>query len=59
MNGYKAFYNGKTTEIYAETSLEARDKAVAHWKVKPKKAHMVTVILAEKNGETVTHLPLF
>jgi hypothetical protein len=58
MNGYKAFYKGKETEVYAATSLAARDKAAEFWKVKPKDAYKVTVILCEKNGEQVVHKPL-
>jgi hypothetical protein len=55
MNGYKAFYSGKEIEVYAETLLAAKQKAVAAFKVRPKKAHMVSVVLCEKDGETVTH----
>ena len=55
MNGYKAFYAGKAIELYAETLLAAKVKAVAAFKVRPKKAHMVSVVLCEKAGETVTH----
>jgi hypothetical protein len=58
MNGYKAFYNGKETEVWADTSLQARDKAVAFWKVKPMYAYKVTVVLCEKKGEQVVHRPL-
>lgn len=53
MNGYKAFYRGKTLEIFAETSLAARDDAAK--KFKAKKAHEVSVVLCEKGGEQVTH----
>jgi len=55
MNGYKAFYSGKVIEIYAETLLAAKQKAVAAFKVTRKKEHMVSVVLCEKNGETATH----
>jgi hypothetical protein len=55
MNGFKAFYGGKEIEIYAETALAAKQKAVAAFKVSPKKQHMVSIVLCEKNGETVTH----
>jgi len=57
MNGYKAFYGGKSIEIYAERLIEAKEKAVAAFKVKPKKAHMVSVVLCEKGGEVVVHNP--
>ena len=55
MNGYKAFYNGKSIEIYAETLFAAKTKAVAEFKVRPKKQHMISIVLCEKDGETVTH----
>jgi hypothetical protein len=57
MNGYKAFYNGKEIEIYAERLIEAKEKAVAAFKVSRKKQHMVSVVLCEKNGEVVSHSP--
>lgn len=53
MNGYIAFYKGKRLEVHAETQMEARTKAVTHFKAK--KAWDVTVVLAEKNGTQVTH----
>ena len=53
MNGYKAFYKGKSLEVHAETSLEARDKAAGMFKAK--KAYDVSVVLCEKGGEQVTH----
>jgi hypothetical protein len=55
MNGYKAFYGGKSIEIYATTSYEAWKLAVEKFKAPKKKAHMVTVVLCEKDGVTVTH----
>lgn len=55
MNGYIAFYNGKQIELHADTLFAAKTKAVAAFKVSAKKAHMVSVVLAEKDGETVTH----
>ena len=55
MNGYKAFYSGKEIEVYAETLYAAKLKAVAAFKASPKKAHMISVVLCEKDGETVTH----
>ncbi len=59
MNGYKAFYRGKTSDVYAETSFAAQKKAAEQFKAK--KSYEVTVILCEKNtdgsqaGEQVTH----
>lgn len=55
MNGYKAFYNGKEADIYAETLLEAKEKAVAKFKPPKSKRHMVSVVLCEKDGETILH----
>lgn len=61
VNGYVAFWNGRQTEVYAETSLKARDKAVEEFqkrsRAKKVKPYEVTVILAEKDGEPVTHDP--
>jgi hypothetical protein len=53
MNGYIAFYRGKRTEVYANSSYEAQQKAAAYFKAK--KAYEVDVYLAEKDGKTVVH----
>jgi alkyl hydroperoxide reductase subunit AhpF len=53
MNGYKAFWKGKETEVYAKTSYEAQKIAAKHFKAK--KAYDVTVVLCEKAGEQITH----
>lgn len=55
MNGYKAFYRGKAIEVYAATSLQARDLAAAQFKAR--KAYDVTVVLCEIDGATVSHMP--
>ncbi len=55
MNGYVAFHKGRRTEIQADTSYAAQQKAAAFFKVPSKKAYEVTVMLAEKNGAQVTH----
>ena len=55
MNGYVAIYRKKRTEVMAETSYEAQQKAAKFFKAR--KAHEVIVVLAEKNGKQVTHLP--
>ncbi|KVP17272.1 hypothetical protein [Burkholderia ubonensis] len=55
MYGYIAFYKGRRTEVHADTSLAARGKAAAIFKVPKKKEHEVTVMLAEKDGQPVTH----
>lgn len=53
MNGYISFYNGKRREDYANSLLEARDKAAKAFGVKPNKAYQVTTILAERDGKPV------
>jgi hypothetical protein len=58
MNGYKAFYRGKSVEVYADTSYQAQQKAVAKFKAKKSwEGELwfyweVTVVLCEKNGES-------
>jgi hypothetical protein len=52
-NGYIAFYKGKRMEIYADTKLEARDKAAKAFRAK--KAYDVNVELAELDGEEYIH----
>lgn len=56
-NGYVAFYKGKQMDVWGDTSLQARDKAAKAFKAK--KAWDVTVVLAEKDGEQVTHVADF
>lgn len=56
-NGYIAFYKGKEKEVYAKSSYEAQQKAAKLFGAK--KSYDVTVVLAEKNGEQVTHSPSF
>jgi hypothetical protein len=53
MNGYIAFYRGKRIEVYANTSYEAQTQAAAAFKAR--KSYEVTVMLAEKDGQQVTH----
>jgi hypothetical protein len=53
MNGYFAFYKGKQIEVYADTSYAAQLKAAAIFRAK--KSYEVTVMLAEKDGQQVTH----
>lgn len=57
MNGYIAFYRGKKMEVNAETSYQAQQKAAQAFKAK--KSYEVHVVLAEKDGEQVTHTPDF
>lgn len=57
MNGYKAFYKNRETEVMADTSYQAQKKAAEFFKAR--KSYEVTVWLCEKNGEQVTHAPTF
>lgn len=57
MNGYKAFYKGRQTEVMADTSYQAQQKAAAVFKAK--KSYEVTVVLCEKQGQPVVHTPDF
>lgn len=53
MNGYVAFYEGKRVEVRAETLYRAKQMAVDLFKPPKRKAHMVSVVLAEKDGVPV------
>lgn len=53
MNGYICFYNGKRTEIHAEDSYSAELKAIDFFKPLKSKKHMISVVLAEVNNESV------
>ncbi len=56
LNGYVCFYMSKRFECYAETSLQARNAAIHHFKVPAKKAFMVSAYLCERaDGSTVSH----
>jgi hypothetical protein len=54
--GYIALYQSKRYELHAASSYAAWQAAVAHFKVRSSKAHLVTVHLAEVDGETVTQV---
>ena len=55
MNGYIAFYRGKSLNVQADTSYQAQQKAAALFKAR--KSYEVTVVLAEKDGQPVVHKP--
>lgn len=55
MNGYIAFYDGKKYELHAESMISAKEIATAYFKPPKSKRHMVSVVLAEKDGKPVTH----
>ena len=54
MNGYIAYYKSRRTEVYANTLYEAQLKAAEFFKAR--KSYEVTVGLAEKDGEQITHV---
>ena len=56
MNGYIGFYRGKQYEIESDTSYHAQQAIAQKYNIK--KDYEITVILCEKEGEQVTHLPL-
>ena len=56
MYGYIALYGGKRWELYADSQYAALQKALEHFKPPKSKRHLVTVHLAEKDGETVTQV---
>lgn len=49
MHGYKAFYRGKSIEVYAETSYGAQQLAAKQ--LKAKKSYEVDVYLCEKDTD--------
>lgn len=53
MNTYICFFGGQRTEVQANTSWEAHVKAKEFFKPRKSVEHMISVCLAEKNGETV------
>jgi hypothetical protein len=53
MNGYKAFYKGKSIEVKANTSYEAQQLASKQFKAK--KSYDVTIVLCEKGDDQVVH----
>jgi hypothetical protein len=56
MYGYIALYQGRRHELHAENMLAAKNAAVEYFKPPKSKRHLVTVHLAEVNGETVTQM---
>lgn len=57
-NDYIAFYDRRQLTIKANTSLEARDKAVVLFKPKKSEKHLVHVVLARKDGKGIIHTPV-
>jgi len=56
-NGYIARYKNKRVEVMADTQYEAQQVAAKHFRAR--KPYEVSVMLAEKGGKQVTHMPLF
>ena len=57
MNGYKAYYKGRSIDVYANTSYEAQQKAAELFKAK--KRHEVGVFLCERDSKEIIHTPDF
>lgn len=58
MNGYITFYRGKRWEVESDTSYHAQQAAEQHFQKGERrrvKGYDITVILAEKSGEVITH----
>jgi len=53
--GYIAFYNGRRHELYASSLVGAKEIATAYFKPPKSQRHMVSVVLAEKDGKPVIH----
>jgi len=56
-NGYIAMWNGKREEIYADSLYAAKLKAIEKMKIPKSKQGLLSVTLAEKDGEDVVHTP--
>jgi hypothetical protein len=56
--GYIALYQGQRWELHADSQYAALLQATGHFKPPKSKKHLVTVHLAEIDGETVTQAPL-
>ena len=62
MNGYIGIYKGKQYETRAESSYEAQQqlqKQIQGLTRRKVKGYDICVMLAETNGEQVTHTPTF
>jgi len=53
MNDYAAFYKSKRIDVQAESAYEAQKKAASLFKAR--KSYDVTVVLAAKDGVSITH----
>jgi hypothetical protein len=57
LNGYVCFYNGLRIEVYAQSTFGAKLKAENIFKAPRSKRHMISVVLAAKNGQVVEQSP--
>lgn len=55
MYGYVCFYKHQQWSCYADSLLDAKQKALEHFKVHRAKGYLVSVVLAEKDGAPVVH----
>ena len=53
--GYIAIYKSRSVEVYAESLLEAKEKAIAHFNPSKRDMGILVVMLAEDGGNP----PLF
>lgn len=53
--GYIALFGDRRHELYAGSLYEAQQRAVEHFKPARSKRHLVSVTLAEVDGQVVTH----
>jgi hypothetical protein len=56
VNGYIALCRAQRYELHAASAYAAWQRAVEHFKLPRSKRHLVTVHLAEQDGETVTQV---
>ena len=47
MNGYKAYYNGKVWDIYADSAYAAKVQAIKMICPPRSKQHMISIVLCE------------
>jgi len=59
MNVYIAMLDSKEIEVYADSLYAAKLQAIDLFKTPKSKQHMIVVMLAEKDGEQVTHSTCF
>lgn len=56
MNGFVCFYKGKRFEVLAGSSYQAQCKCAKDNNIPAKKQGDITVVLAEKDGQMLTHI---